>query len=209
LQDLLNRVFHPEGIVYSQRGTQLILRPETFSETPMLLSGILIDSATSVPLMGAAIYFPELKQGVTTDATGHFQLQLLPGVWQVELSGNWVFTSGHAVTLPEGKYSFEGRQIPYSNPDQRNSRMPNYHRLDLALTLKQKKNRDRNWQGSWSFSLYNTYFRKNPVLIQFVEVVNNDPLLSAQQVTEVKSKALKGVKVFFTLIPAISYNFSF
>jgi hypothetical protein len=72
LQDLLNRVFHPEGIVYSQRGTQLILRPETFSETPMLLSGTLIDSATSVPLMGAAIYFPELKQGVTTDATGHF-----------------------------------------------------------------------------------------------------------------------------------------
>ncbi len=129
---------------------------------------------------------------------------------RLEISGNWVFTSGHAVTLPEGKYSFEGRQIPYYNPDHRNSsRMPNYHRLDLALTLKQKKKEQRQWQGSWSLSLYNTYFRKNPVLIQFMEVINNDPMLGAQQTEEIRSKGLKGVKVFFTLIPAISYNFSF
>ena len=129
---------------------------------------------------------------------------------RLDIAANWIFTSGSAVTMPEGKYSFEGKQLPYFNPEVRNnSRLADYHRLDLSLTLKQKKNEQRRWQGSWTFSLYNSYMRKNPLFVQFTEVINNDPLLSETDVQEVYSKELKGVKVYFSLIPAITYNFSY
>lgn len=129
---------------------------------------------------------------------------------RLEIAANWVYTSGSAVTLPEGKYVFEGRQFPYYNPGTRNnSHLPDYHRLDLSLTLDQKKNEHRRWQGSWTFSLYNAYMRKNPLFVQFVEVINNDPALIESDVKEVYNKQLKGVKFYFSLIPAITYNFSF
>ena len=129
---------------------------------------------------------------------------------RLEIAANWVYTSGSAVTLPEGKYNFEGKQIPYYNPDFRNNhRLPDYHRLDLSLTLHGKKNEERRWNSNWTFSLYNAYLRKNPLFIQYVEVINDDPNIDESEVDHVYTKDLKGVKVYFSLIPAISYNFSF
>lgn len=129
---------------------------------------------------------------------------------RLEIAANWIFTSGSAVTMPEGKYTFEGKQLPYFNPEVRNnSRLADYHRLDLSLTLRQKKNVQRRWQGSWTFSLYNAYLQKNPLFVQFTEVINHDPALSETDVPEVYSKELKGVKAYFSLIPAITYNFSY
>ncbi len=129
---------------------------------------------------------------------------------RLEVAGNWVYTSGSAVTLPEGKYTFEGKQFPYYNPEFRNNhRLPDYHRLDLSLTLHNRKNDERRWKSNWTFSLYNTYMRKNPLFIQFIEVINNDPNIDENEVDQIYTKDLKGVKIYFSLIPAISYNFRF
>lgn len=129
---------------------------------------------------------------------------------RLEVATTWVYTSGSALTLPEGKYTFEDRQLPYYNPQYRNnSRLPAYHRLDLSFTIHNKKNEERRWKSNWSFSLYNAYMRKNPLFIQFMNVINNDPLISEADAVKVKSKELKGVKVFFSIIPAVSYNFRF
>jgi hypothetical protein len=128
---------------------------------------------------------------------------------RLSLNANWVYASGSAITLPEGKYTFDGKILPYFNPNTRNqSRMPDYHRLDLSITLLQKKKQNRRWQGSWNFSVYNAYFQRNPVFIYFKEVINGDPNLFPSPDLEIKSVELKAIKHYWGIIPAITYNFT-
>ena len=83
---------------------------------------------------------------------------------------NFVYTSGNYTTMgrqfypaapfPEGSVSGWGswwQQREYiDHPN--NCRLPAYHHLDIAFHLKNKKHKGH----SWSFGIYNLYFRKNP-----------------------------------------------
>jgi hypothetical protein len=73
--------------------------------------------------------------------------------------------------------------------------MPNYHRLDLALTW-QRKNTDK-FESSWNFSIYNVYARENAYTITFRQNVEDPNKTEAVQTT------------LFKLVPAITYNFKF
>ncbi|HHH49794.1 MAG TPA: TonB-dependent receptor, partial [Saprospiraceae bacterium] len=58
----------------------------------------------------------------------------------IELSGNWVFSTGSALTLPASQYEYESPflndNIPIYNYGKRNNfRLPNYHRLDLGINF--------------------------------------------------------------------------
>jgi hypothetical protein len=64
-------------------------------------------------------------------------------------SGNFVLSSGRPVTLPELKYSYDGKQIVYYS-DRNKYRMPPYHRLDLSITFDENLRRKRMWKGSWT-----------------------------------------------------------
>ncbi len=75
--------------------------------------------------------------------------------------------------------------------------MPDYHRLDLALTLVSKKRESRRWSGEWVFSVYNAYGRKNAWTINY-ERDQNDPYLVRAEKT-----------YLFSFIPSITYNFNF
>lgn len=95
------------------------------------------------------------------------------------LSTTWVYQSGHAVTLPQGKY-----QVPhytyvpttYNKSSEihiyteRNSyRMPNYHRLDLGLTYTKPKPKGT---AIWSLTAYNIYNRQNAYYLYFKSIDN-------------------------------------
>jgi hypothetical protein len=55
----------------------------------------------------------------------------------LHLSGNWVYFTGTPVTHPVGRYDFQGGVLPIYS--ERNAdRLPDYHRMDLALTLQGK-----------------------------------------------------------------------
>jgi outer membrane receptor for ferrienterochelin and colicin len=119
------------------------------------------------------------------------QYQLNPK-WN--LSANFVYYTGDAVTMPAGKYFVDDRTIFYY--DKRNGqRMPAYHRLDLAATYDIK--RTKNSYSSLSFGLYNAYNRKNAYLIDFREKEGQS------NVTEIYRIALFGT------IPSITWNFKF
>ena len=78
------------------------------------------------------------------------------------LSGDWVYGTGQAITLPVEKYSDNnGNEIQVYQ--RRNGfRMAAYHRLDLSVTFtKVKKSYSRNW----ILSVYNVYNRRNPFYI--------------------------------------------
>ena len=121
---------------------------------------------------------------------------------RVFLSGTWVYGTGNAISLPEGRILVQGSLS--SNPQivpfytERNAfRMPAYDRLDLGLIYKLKP----KWgDADLTLSIYNVYNRKNPYFIYFQEVKN-----SAGIVTNYQAKLVS----LFPIIPSITFNFKF
>jgi len=115
---------------------------------------------------------------------------------RISIGATWVYNTGSAVTFPTGKFEFGNKTTPlYSS---RNSyRLPDYHRLDLSLTLRCKDKPNRKFYHEWNLSLYNAYGRKNPWVINFVEDSSN-PNESYAEMT-----------YLFGIIPAITFNFKF
>lgn len=116
-------------------------------------------------------------------------------------SGNFVLSSGRPVTLPEQKYMFDGRQIVYYS-DRNKYRMPPYHRMDVSITLDENLRKKRMWKGSWTFSIYNLYGRKNPYSIFYrkdasIQMINKDQY------------AIYKLSVIGVPVPSITYNFKF
>jgi hypothetical protein len=114
---------------------------------------------------------------------------------RTEFSGVWVYYTGNAVTFPAGFYQIDNIEYPYYT-ERNGGRMPNYHRLDLSLTIHNKP--EKKFRTSWNFSVYNAYGQMNPYMIYFRnEYNNNGSELKAKQVT------------LFKWVPSISYNFKF
>src|SRR5665648_55681 len=113
---------------------------------------------------------------------------------KVKISATWVFSTGNAVTFPNGKYVIDGRTYGYYT--QRNGyRMPDYHRLDLGLTWIRKQS--AKFESSWNFSVYNAYARENAYFISFRENEENPDQTEAVQIS------------LFKFIPSVSYKFKF
>ncbi|PJF34031.1 MAG: hypothetical protein CUN57_00600, partial [Phototrophicales bacterium] len=103
---------------------------------------------------------------------------------RITLGVNWVYATGAAVSFPVGKYEIEGRTLEYYDDLNRNGdRMPAYHRLDASLTIDGKNKKNRRWQGSWNFSIYNLYNRRNAFSIYFRESESDPNVTEAVQTT--------------------------
>lgn len=89
------------------------------------------------------------------------------------ISATFGFSSGRPVTFPEAKFDYSGNSLAYF--DRRNEeRLPNYHRLDLALNFK-LKGQGKFYDGDWTFSIINVYGRKNPFSLFFVDEAGQPP----------------------------------
>lgn len=121
----------------------------------------------------------------------------------INISGNWIFMTGNAVTLPNEKFMLsaigENEQYDITGelwadiyPSRNNFRMPNYHRLDINVNFTREV-----WRGirTWSIGLYNAYNHFNPYYLYF------DTDKSGQR--KLYSFTL------FPLLPSISYSLKF
>ena len=117
------------------------------------------------------------------------------------LSGNFILNSGRPITLPELKYDFDGLNVAYYS-DRNKYRMPSYHRLDLSITLDENLRKKRMWKGSWTFSIYNIYGRKNTYSVYYKRDFN----YRNQQhgLFDMYKLSIIGVP-----IPSLTYNFIF
>lgn len=113
---------------------------------------------------------------------------------RLSLSSSFVFSSGQAVTFPSGKYRVDDLPVWYYT-ERNGYRMPNYHRLDLGLTLQSKP--ENKFNSSWTIGLYNAYNRKNAYIINFRES------------KEVKNKTEAYQIALFGIVPSITWNFNF
>lgn len=115
---------------------------------------------------------------------------------RVALSANFNYTSGGAVTYPVGGYDFLGTQVPIYS-ERNGARLPDYHRLDLSLTLQGKKNKKRRFQTEWVFSIYNAYNRKNAFNIRFTDSKTNPGVTIAEKTS------------LFSIVPSVTFNFKY
>jgi hypothetical protein len=122
----------------------------------------------------------------------------LSGRWS--LSGNWVYSTGRPLTLSLESYDYGDYSVPVYSAERNQFRLPDYHRLDLAFTLAGREKPGKRFNGHWVFSIYNVYFRKNPLLIVISPPVGdsaNPNKLTAHRLT------------LLGLIPSVTYNFKF
>ncbi len=112
------------------------------------------------------------------------------------ISGNWVYQTGNAVTFPTGKYYQFGKPIPIYS-DRNGERMPAYHRLDLAATYNPTKKLFGKIDQSLNISVYNAYARKNAFSFEFSQDAQNPEISSATKI------------YLFSIIPAFTYNLKF
>ncbi len=115
---------------------------------------------------------------------------------RLSVSLNFVYNTGRAVTMPTGKYVYQGQTIPtYSAKNA--ERLPDYHRLDLGVNYKGKHYGEKRFMGEWVFSIYNVYNRANAYSVNFVES-DTDPNATQAEML-----------YLFKIIPSITYNFKF
>ncbi len=122
--------------------------------------------------------------------TGSFELNQK---WT--FGANFIFQTGQPATFPNGQYEYNGIVVPTFEA-RNSSRLQAFHHLDLSATLIPSKNKNRNWQGEWVFSIYNVYNRMNAASVSFRE--NTD--IGRNEAVKLS---------IFGIIPAVTYNFKF
>ena len=111
-------------------------------------------------------------------------------------STNFVYGTGAAVTMPVGKMEYMGMTVPIYSV-RNGKRMPAYHRLDVAVSYRPKKNEQKKWKSEWVFSAYNVYNRANPYSINFKQSETDPSVTKAEML------------YLFGIVPSITYNFNF
>ncbi len=108
------------------------------------------------------------------------------------LSTNFNYSTGRPITIPVSKFSYDV-YLSVLNYSERNAyRIPDYHRLDLSFTIRDKPGRTRRYKDEWVFSIFNVYSRNNAYAITFDRF----------------GKAKK-LSVLGSMFPSVTYNFSF
>ena len=108
-----------------------------------------------------------------------------------------MYASGMPATLPVSSYVHDGIVVPVYTA-RNDYRLPSSHRLDLSITLDNKKKPGRTWEGSWNFSLFNAYANKNPFTIQ-----------TRQNETDPSRNEAVQLSIIGTIVPSVTYNFKF
>jgi hypothetical protein len=101
--------------------------------------------------------------------------------------------------LPTNYYFIQGQLIQdYSKLN--NYRIFPYHRLDLSAIYKPTPKKNRKWQGTWAFSIYNVYSRQNPY---FLYLDTQGSVATGGITANVKQVSI------FPILPSVTYNIKF
>lgn len=140
----------------------------------------------------------DINQGVTFPFRWDRRHKLtMQGVYHVNdnLTFNFslVLMSGHAVSVPTGKYVTADGSFVYDYSDKNNFRMPLYKRADVGFKVRKYRGNGENQY--WGVNIYNFFNFKNPV---FVDVGNNNQGVFGT----------RGIS-FFPFIPTVFYSMDF
>jgi len=118
--------------------------------------------------------------------------------WRISATFN--YNTGRPVTLPEYTYQ-HGNNMLLAYSDRNSYRLPDYHRLDISISLGENLRIDQRGKGSLTFSVLNVYGRKNPFSVFYRQQPDT------QQGG--RSFDLYQLYIIGRPLPTITYNFSF
>ena len=110
-------------------------------------------------------------------------------------NSNFIYQTGQPTNFPVGQFEFQNLVVPFFGL-RNQTRLPDFHRLDIGATYRPKQKQNRAFQGEWIFSIYNVYNRRNAAAINFRQ--NQDTRNNEAVRTSI-----------FGIIPSITYNFKF
>ncbi|UCG26651.1 MAG: TonB-dependent receptor, partial [Bacteroidales bacterium] len=125
---------------------------------------------------------------------------------RINIGGNWIYSSGAAVTTPTGFYYYQGYTVPIYT-EKNNDRLPDYHRLDLSAEFNLNRRQGR-FKHDLVISLFNVYERKNPVTVNFNKTLNGEGNLVVPG--NLLEKNLVASQMYmYKIIPSLTYRFAF
>ncbi|MEM1123654.1 MAG: TonB-dependent receptor, partial [Bacteroidota bacterium] len=114
---------------------------------------------------------------------------------RISLTGSWIYGTGNSITLPLYRYTLFS-QIDIENIGRKNAfRMKPYHRMDLNLSIANKKRKFKKWQSTFNIGAYNVYNRNNPYFV-------------TTGLTASGERTFRQISLF-PIVPSLSYQFSF
>lgn len=117
---------------------------------------------------------------------------------RISLGANFVYATGEAYTEASQRYQILGSNQPSIYYGARNgARLPDYHRMDLSVTINRKKMPNVKYknESNWVISIYNVYGRKNAYTLSYENDKNGNPIIQKWYL--------------FTFVPSVTYNFKF
>lgn len=110
------------------------------------------------------------------------------------------YSTGRPVTLPESAFVFGNNILIYLS-DRNKYRLPDYHRLDISITMGENHRANRRGKGHWTLTIMNLYGRKNPYSVYFQRESN--------VLRQARSFNLYQLYILGSPTPTLTYNFSF
>ncbi len=126
---------------------------------------------------------------------------------RLTLTGNFIYMTGAPFTTPTGFYFYDNHQVPIY-AERNNDRLPDYHRLDVALNWHLSKP-ERKFQHELIFSVYNLYNRKNPVALHFNKTENDDGSYVVPYDFSGSPELVSTHFYLYGIVPSVSYHFNF
>jgi outer membrane cobalamin receptor len=130
---------------------------------------------------------------------------------RMDLSANWMYATGNAITFPEGVYygpsapllgfwdlnQGDDLDVIIDYGDRNSYRLPAYHRLDVNLRIHRKL----KWgETYWNFGIFNVYNRRNPYFLFLRADYSEDPNTPAIKVRRMS---------LLPILPEFSFGFKF
>lgn len=84
-------------------------------------------------------------------------------------SFTFAYQTGRPVSSPVGLFQIDNQRYPVYIA-RNNSRISDYHRLDFSWTITNPSLKEKRWEGSWTFTVYNIYARQNAYSVFFKPV---------------------------------------
>jgi outer membrane receptor for monomeric catechols len=125
--------------------------------------------------------------------------------WAV--SANWLYMTGGAITTPIGFFYNNGYSIPIYG-DRNNSRLPDYHRLDLSVKWTISKP-EKKYQHALILTLYNAYGRLNPFSVNFNKIQDGNGNIVVPSNLDGNYQLIPTTISVAGMIPSLNYQFKF
>ncbi len=118
-----------------------------------------------------------------------------------------IYATGMPYTTPTGYFDYQGYKVPvYSRKN--NSRMPDYFRTDVSAQYMLNK-KERKFKHYLTFSIYNITASKNPALIYFNKIIDEDGKFVVPYDYAADNSLQPSQMILLGFIPSFKYNFHF